>query len=77
MKIEWTEKHSIEVSEEQLKQMAKDMDEYAKPYGWNLVEHCLDEWMSEADDFKTHTHEVVDFDKIVDKWTKIVKGYKE
>ena len=72
MKIEWIEKCSMEIDEKALKQMAKDMDNYAKPYGWNIVEHCLDEWMAEPD-----TKERIGFDEIVDNLTEIVKGYKD
>lgn len=71
MKIEWTEKCSLEIDESALRQMAKDMDRYAIPYGWNLVEHCLDEWIAEPD-----TRERIGFDEIVEQITAIVERYK-
>ena len=75
MKIKWMEKHTLEISEERLKEMAKDMDEYAKPYGWNLVEHWLDDEMhSEEDPY--HKSEIIGFDDVVNKVTKVVEGYK-
>lgn len=73
MKIEWIEKHSIEISEARLREIAKDMDDYAIPFGWNLMEHCLDEWMHDSSTLET----IVDFDKIVMKMTEIVKEYKK
>ena len=71
MKIEWTEKCSLEINESVLRQMAKDKDRYAIPYGWNLVEHCLDEWMTEPD-----TRERIGFEEIVERITAIVEEYK-
>lgn len=76
MNVKWIEKHTLEISEERLKEMARDMDEYAKPYGWNIVEHVLDNEMHNEEG-PYHKSEIIGFDDIVDKVTEVVRRYRD
>lgn len=76
MKIEWYERHEIEISPAALKHIADHMEEYAKPYGWNLVEHCLEEWLGEDIERYNVSQYIDNWEELVAKVTAEVEKYK-
>lgn len=75
MKIEWVEKHSFELDDYTLKYLAENMEEYAKPYRWNIVEHCLEEWLGDIDRCNVSQY-IENWDELVAKVTAEVEKYK-
>lgn len=77
MKIEWVEKHSFELDDYTLKYLAEHMEEYAKPYGWNLVEHSLEEWLGSDNIDRCNVSQYIEnWDELVAKVTAEVEKYK-
>ena len=64
MKIEWYERHEIEISPDALKHIADNMEEYAEPYGWSLVEDCLEEWLGSIERYNVSQY--------IDNWEELV-----
>ena len=68
MKIEWYEKHELEINNDTLKDLAMNMDNYGKGYGGDLVEDCLAEWMGEIERYNVYQY--------IDNWKEIVATVK-
>lgn len=75
MKIEWYERHEIEISPGALKHIADNMEDYAEPYGWSLVADCLEEWLGNIERYNVSQY-IDNWEELVAKVTAEVEKYK-
>ena len=68
MKIEWYEKHELEVDNDTLKDLAENIDNYGKEYEGDLIEDCLADWIGEIKRYNVYQY--------IDNWEEIVAKVK-
>lgn len=74
MKIEWIEKHSIEIDDEVFKEIANDQKHYGKGWDGDLLEDCMADWLYEVDRTNVYNY-VENWDGLVQKLRNEVNKY--